>query len=49
LAALPTPDFGTMAAHEFFLYKSQLSPGGSRYTKIASFALESLSMPVQRK
>jgi 2'-5' RNA ligase len=40
LAALHTPDFGTMAAHEFFLYQSQLSPGGSRYTKIASFALE---------
>jgi RNA 2',3'-cyclic 3'-phosphodiesterase len=39
LAALPTPDFGTMSAHEFFLYQSQLSPGGSRYTKIASFAL----------
>ena len=39
LAALPTPEFGTMAAHEFFLYQSQLSQGGSRYTKIASFAL----------
>jgi RNA 2',3'-cyclic 3'-phosphodiesterase len=39
LAALPTPDFGTMAAREFFLYQSQLSPGGSRYTKIARFAL----------
>ena len=39
LTALPTPDFGTMAAHEFFLYQSQLSTGGSRYTKIASFAL----------
>jgi RNA 2',3'-cyclic 3'-phosphodiesterase len=39
LAALPTPDFGTMAAHEFFLYQSQLSQGGSRYTKIARFAL----------
>ena len=39
LAALPTPDFGTMAAHEFFLYQSQLSQGGSRYTKIASFTL----------
>jgi 2'-5' RNA ligase len=39
LAALPAPDFGTMAAHEFFLYQSQLSQGGSRYTKIASFAL----------
>jgi RNA 2',3'-cyclic 3'-phosphodiesterase len=39
LAALPAPDFGTMTAHEFFLYQSQLSPGGSRYTKIASFVL----------
>ena len=39
LAALPVPDFGTMAAHEFFLDQSQLSTGGSRYTKIASFAL----------
>jgi 2'-5' RNA ligase len=39
LAALATPEFGTVAAHEFFLYQSQLSPGGSRYTKIASFAL----------
>ena len=38
LAALPVPDFGTMAAHEFFLYQSQLSTEGSRYTKIASFA-----------
>jgi 2'-5' RNA ligase len=33
LAALPTLDFVTMAAHEFFLYQSQLSRGGSRYTK----------------
>jgi RNA 2',3'-cyclic 3'-phosphodiesterase len=39
LAALAVADFGTMAAHEFFLYQSQLSTGGSRYTKIASFAL----------
>jgi 2'-5' RNA ligase len=39
LAILPTPDFGTMAAREFFLYQSQLSQGGSRYTKIARFAL----------
>jgi 2'-5' RNA ligase len=39
LAPLPTPDFGTMAAREFFLYQSQLSQGGSRYTKIARFEL----------
>ena len=33
LAALPAPEFGTMTAREFFLYQSQLSPGGSKYTK----------------
>lgn len=38
LAALPTPEFGTMTAREFFLYESQLSPQGSRYTKLARFA-----------
>jgi len=39
LGALPIPEFGTMTAHEFFLYQSQLIPKGSRYTKIAGFAL----------
>lgn len=39
LAAVPTPEFGTMVAHEFYLYQSQLSPKGSRYTKLARFAL----------
>jgi 2'-5' RNA ligase len=39
LAAMPAPDFGTMTAREFFLYESQLSRGGSRYTKIARFPL----------
>lgn len=39
LAALPAPEFGTMTAREFFLYESQLGRGGSRYTKIARFAL----------
>jgi len=39
LAALATPEFGTMTAHEFFLYQSQLSPKGSTYTKLATFAL----------
>jgi 2'-5' RNA ligase len=39
LAALPRPEFGTMTAREFFLYQSQLSPGGSKYTKLAAFAL----------
>ena len=39
LAALPEPEFGTRTAREFFLYQSQLSPGGSKYTKLAAFAL----------
>jgi RNA 2',3'-cyclic 3'-phosphodiesterase len=40
LAALPTPEFGTMTAREFFLYQSQLSPKGSKYTKLAAFDLK---------
>ena len=39
LAARPVPEFGTMKAREFFLYQSQLSPGGSRYTKLERFPL----------
>ncbi len=39
LARMPELDFGTMTAREFFLYQSQLSPKGSRYTKLQSFAL----------
>jgi len=40
LAALPTPEFGTMSPREFFLYQSQLSPKGSKYTKLAKFPLQ---------
>jgi 2'-5' RNA ligase len=39
LAALPAPEFGRMSAREFFLFESQLGPGGARYTKIARFGL----------
>jgi len=39
LAALPTPEFGTMTPHEFSLYQSHLSPKGSTYTKLQRFAL----------
>jgi RNA 2',3'-cyclic 3'-phosphodiesterase len=39
LAALAAPDFGTITPREFFLYQSQLSPKGSKYTKLARFAL----------
>jgi 2'-5' RNA ligase len=39
LAAMGELDFGTMTAHEFILYQSQLSPAGSRYTKLERFPL----------
>jgi RNA 2',3'-cyclic 3'-phosphodiesterase len=39
LAAMSEIDFGTMTAHEFILYQSQLSPGGSKYRKLERFAL----------
>jgi RNA 2',3'-cyclic 3'-phosphodiesterase len=39
LSKLPEPEFGTMTAHEFYLYESKLSPRGSQYTKLASFPL----------
>jgi 2'-5' RNA ligase len=40
LSAMPAPEFGTMTAREFFLYQSQLSRGGSQYTKLTAFALQ---------
>ncbi len=39
LAAMSKLDFGSMIAREFFLYQSELSPGGSRYTKLSAFPL----------
>jgi len=39
LAAMSELDFGTMTAHEFILYQSQLSAGGSKYTKLQRFPL----------
>ena len=39
LAGVASLEFGTMTAREFFLYRSQLSSQGSRYTKIARFPL----------
>ncbi len=40
LAAMPTPEFGTMTAREFYLFQSQLSRNGSRYTRLERFALD---------
>jgi 2'-5' RNA ligase len=39
LTATPKAGFGTMTATEFHLNESKLSPQGSRYTKLADFAL----------
>jgi RNA 2',3'-cyclic 3'-phosphodiesterase len=39
LAAMPPLEFGTMTRREFFLYQSQLSPKGSKYTKLERFTL----------
>jgi 2'-5' RNA ligase len=40
LAAMSDVDFGTMTARDFSLYQSQLSPKGSKYTKLHSFPLQ---------
>ena len=39
IAAMPSPDFGTIHSTEFFLYESKLSPIGAKYTKLKSFPL----------
>ena len=39
LAKSPSPDFGTMTAHQFFLYQSHLSPAGPRYERLAGYDL----------
>lgn len=39
IAALSSREFGGFEAHSFFLYRSQLRPGGSVYTKLAEFSL----------
>jgi 2'-5' RNA ligase len=36
---LPSADFGAFSAERFHLYQSQLAPGGSIYTKLATFPL----------
>jgi RNA 2',3'-cyclic 3'-phosphodiesterase len=40
LAEMSELDFGAMTAREFCLYQSQLSPGGSKYTKLEKFGLK---------
>jgi len=40
LEAMTGIEFGTMTAREFFLYQSQLSPTGSKYTRLERFDLQ---------
>jgi 2'-5' RNA ligase len=40
LSASPAQVFGTMTPRQFFLYQSQLSPKGSKYTKLEAFPLK---------
>ncbi len=40
VAKLPPPDFGTMTADEFILYRSETLPTGPRYTPLARFPLK---------
>jgi 2'-5' RNA ligase len=40
LNSMSIPDFSAMTARKFFLYQSQLSPKGSKYTKLAAFDLK---------
>jgi RNA 2',3'-cyclic 3'-phosphodiesterase len=42
LASIKEPNFGTMSAREFILYQSQLSPAGSKYTRLQTFRLSAL-------
>ena len=39
LAAMGDLDFGVTTASEFIVYQSQLSPSGSKYTKLHRFPL----------
>jgi len=39
IAALPSVEFGAYTADAFHLYQSELRPGGSVYTKLASYPL----------
>jgi len=39
VANLGSPEFGEFEASSFYLYRSELRPGGSLYTKLAEFRL----------
>jgi len=39
ISELPNTDFGAFSAQNFHVYRSQLQPGGSVYTKLATFPI----------
>jgi 2'-5' RNA ligase len=39
LETLGPLEFGTMTAHEFYLYESKLSPSGAQYSKLSRYGL----------
>ena len=46
LAKMGDPEFGTMTADKFILYQSQLSPTGSKYTKLERFPMLPSAAPL---
>lgn len=42
IETMPSLEFGTMTAREFYLYESKLSPAGAQYTKLSRYSLEQL-------
>lgn len=42
VATMPSLEFGTMTAREFYLYESKLSPAGAQYSKLSRYPLEQL-------
>jgi len=40
LETLGPLEFGTMTAHEFYLYESKLTPAGAKYSKVSRYSLE---------
>ena len=49
LAKSPPPDFGTMTAHQFFLFESHLSSAGPRYEERAVFPLRPKPSAINEK
>ena len=49
LSGKPAPEFGTMTAHEFFLFESILSPRGATYRKVRRYPWLDVNFAVARQ